>query len=75
MQHFPAREAVPRAEMIGAEDLEGRERQVLFDLGGKEIQRPLTDPKVLTIVSSSSTRSTGYRGRAAVRKMSMTASI
>jgi hypothetical protein len=61
--------------MIGAEDLEGRERQVLFDLGGKEIQRPLTDPKVLTIVSSSSTRSTGYRGRAAVRKMSMTASI
>ena len=49
MQHLAAREAIPRAEMIGAEDLEGRERQVLFDLGGKEIQRPLTDPKVLTI--------------------------
>jgi hypothetical protein len=35
--------------MIGAEDLEGGERQVLFDLGGKESQHPLTSPDVLTI--------------------------
>ena len=41
MQHFPAREAVPRAEMIGAEDLEGRERQVLLDLEGKKFSVPL----------------------------------
>jgi hypothetical protein len=26
MQHVPAREAIPRAEMIGAEDLHGGER-------------------------------------------------
>src|SRR5262249_27070662 len=35
--------------MIGAEDLAGGERQVLFDLGGKESQRPPTGPEVLAI--------------------------
>jgi hypothetical protein len=35
--------------MIGADDLEGGERQVLFDLGGKKSQRPPTGPEVLTI--------------------------
>src|SRR5262249_61660733 len=49
MQHLPAREAIPRAEMIGAEDLERGERQVLFDLGGKESQRPPTGPEVVAI--------------------------
>jgi hypothetical protein len=49
MQHLPAREAIPRAEVVGAEDLEGGERHVFFDLGGKECQRPPTGPKVLAI--------------------------
>jgi hypothetical protein len=49
MQHLSAREAIPRTEMIGVEDLEGAERQVLFDLGGKESQGPPTGPDVLTI--------------------------
>jgi hypothetical protein len=35
--------------VIGAENLEGGERQVLFDLGGKECQRPATGPEVVPI--------------------------
>src|ERR1700758_545735 len=46
MQHHPAREAIPRAEMIGAENLERGERQVFFNLGGKESQHPATGPEV-----------------------------
>ena len=56
MQHLPAREAIPRAEMIGAEDLEGGERQVLFDLGWKESQRPPAGPEVLTIAEGGAPR-------------------
>src|SRR5262249_8408663 len=49
MQHLPAREAIPRAEMIGAEDLEGGEREMFFELGRKESQRHPTGPDVFAV--------------------------